>query len=443
MAASPQQCHVRLLEELPPELLGKIVDFCAEDIFNRFAHDVAQGRTTLLSLSVMNKYLRNVTARRLFERLYFRDDPDSPGDEILQSIRRFRAAPELWPHVRVVILRLNRLKWLGPDRTALTEPYHYLIIPELFELLASMPNITDLYIHLNGEQGARCIQGAQSAKHWSSAAKELNIRSLTVSLDSWKESTRRFESPRYDFDFLRIFPKLESFCFDGSSQDFPIRYLLGESHYCPPTQPALKQLRIIKTSSDPRTDFDAQMWTDWEPESLDILGKITPNLEHLSLLGELNFPVSSFLRRLGKIPSLKYVDVSDEQSLKVYWDWSASVQGKDTLGKRIPVPACQRLSYIFDLTEHDPLNENREMIAKGTFARCAQLRRICFVRSFFGQVFLRGYHEAVADSSGHIYFELNGAELDDIPKAWHHGVPQTSLLPFPGFTPWEGIDEFE
>ncbi|KAK7704100.1 hypothetical protein SLS64_008658 [Diaporthe eres] len=227
MATTPQQRHVVLLDDLPPELLREIVDLCADDM--------TTGRATLLSLSVMNKYIRSVTTSRLFERICFRDGPESPGDEILHSIRRFKAAPEF----------------------------------------------------------------------------------------SW----------------------------------------------------------------------------------------------------------------LGGLLKLKYLDITDEQTMDEYHERLKFIMST------LPRQHNCRLNFIKYLARNHALNEDRSELARETFDRCAQLRRICFVRSTVGEVYLRGYPGAVADSTGYISRDIRDADMDEIPKAWHHGVPQTGLLPFPGFTPWEGIDE--
>lgn len=80
ITAAYQKLHIVLLDDLPPELLREIVGLCADDVYT--------GRATLLSLSVMNRYLRSATASRLFERIYLRDEPESLGDEILHNLRR-------------------------------------------------------------------------------------------------------------------------------------------------------------------------------------------------------------------------------------------------------------------------------------------------------------------------------------------------------------------
>ncbi|KAG6362730.1 hypothetical protein INS49_007823 [Diaporthe citri] len=344
MAAAAQQSQVTLLENLPPEILRGIVEICADD--------VSVGRATLLSLSVMNKYLRNVTASRLLQRIRFRDGPESPGDEILHSIRRFMAAPEVWCHARSISLYLNRLKYLSVGDDRLAEPYHYLILPELFEALAKMQEVTELYMHMDAADEAVCT----------------------------------------------LMP--------------------GDFHH-PYVVPNMTQLRIYQTCSDPRQAFKPNDWWHSEISSLDLPDR-TPELEYLSL---------------------KYVDVTDGQAMKECQKVPENSRERlNTLRKRLPVLPSERLKYIKDLSRNHPLNEDRSKLARKTFDRCAQLRRICFVRSSVGEVYVRGYPGAVADSTGYISHEIHDADMDDIPKAWHHGVPQTGVLPFPGFTPWEGVD---
>lgn len=426
MAATPKQRHVVLLDDLPPELLRQVVDLCADDI--------SAGRATLLSLSVMNKYLRSVTASRLFERVRFRDSPESPGDEILHSIRRFKAAPELSCHTRTVSLYLNRLKFVGPQPFTLTRPYHYLVFPELVDTLVKLPATTELYISLGGEQGVRCLDGLEAAVCWCLAGRKLNIRSLTVSLTSlesnWFDERLVFENA-----FLRALPQLETFCYQGAHLRPTQMILSPQCCSGPTTAPNLAQVRVYKTCSDPRSRFWSFVWTKDDFEQLSLV-QITPNLEYLSILGELGgFLVSHILIVLEVLPKLKYLDITDEQAMDGYYE------GREFMKSTLPRQYSSRLNYIKDLARNHPLNEDRSALARRTFDRCAQLQRICFVRSSVGEVYLRGYPGAVADSTGYISHEIHDADMDDIPKAWRHGVPQTGLLPFPGFTPWEGIDE--
>lgn len=163
----------------------------------------------------MNKYLRNVTASRLFERICFRDGPESPGDEILHSIRRFKAAPEFRRHTRTVSLYLNRPQYPGPDYRTHTQPYHYLVLPELVDALFQMPAATELYIRLGGVQGARCLDGLRSAVNWGSAGRTLNIRSFTVSPDHLEDRLFLHGQQNFQYEFLDIFPQLETFCYEG------------------------------------------------------------------------------------------------------------------------------------------------------------------------------------------------------------------------------------
>lgn len=146
------------LTDLPPEILGIIID--------RSAADLTHGRATLLGLSMMSRYIRSVTKPRLFQRIFFRDKPHSPGDEILHSIRRFMADPELCHHARAVNLCLTRVKCLSQHHAASSEPYHYLILPELMQALAEMPDATTLSIRIDGAQGMICMEGLDAAVRW-------------------------------------------------------------------------------------------------------------------------------------------------------------------------------------------------------------------------------------------------------------------------------------
>lgn len=423
MAASSQQGQAVLLEDLPPELLGKIVDLCADDM--------TVGRTTLLSLSVMNKYLRNVTAPRLFERICFRDGPESPGDEILHSIRRFKASPELGRHTRAVSLYLNRLKFLGEWPHTLSQPYHYLVLPEFVNFLVAMPGATELYIRLGGGQGAKCLDGLHAVVHWCSAGRKLNIRSLTVSTENLEDVTFWDCQECFEYGFLGTFSQVEAFCYDGGSvTEEQVTWPEAWSGSIT-TAPNLTRLRMYQARSDPRTDFRASGW--YESRFLGLnLCELTPELEYLSVLGELeDFPVWQILNECTKIPKLKYLDITDEQRIDLMREWDSV----------LAMEPSDRLACIKYLARIHLMNEDRSKLARETFNQCTNLRRICFVRSCIGEVYLRGYPEAVADSTGYVSPDINDADLIEIPERWLHGVPQTDLVPFPGFTPWEGIEE--
>ena len=73
--AVPQMYQPKLLEDLPAELLDKIFEPLADD------NDSTDGRRTLFSLTVMNKYLRRVTKPGLFKHIRFHDLAASLGDE--------------------------------------------------------------------------------------------------------------------------------------------------------------------------------------------------------------------------------------------------------------------------------------------------------------------------------------------------------------------------
>lgn len=427
MAANFLPSQATLLEHLPPKVILKITHFCADD--------AVVGRKTLLSLSVMNKYLRNVTISRLFQRICFRDSPESQGDEIFHSIRRFMAAPQLWFQARTLGLYLRRRNCLGADHAVPTEPYHPLLLPELVGALVRMPEVTELYIHTDGTQGRNCLQGLQAAVRWGVAGRQLNIRSLTVSPDNWKRCGCECEQPDSDHEinFLAALPQLKSFCFEATVQCGP-QSILNASFIHRTTASNLTQLRLYRSCSDPRSGFETNAWRDFVFSEMK-LSEVTPNLEYLSILGELRiFPVSRLMGKLAKLPQLKYVDVTDEQ-MNTCGSHDHIRFALNTSQQRCP----SRLTYIEQLARTHPLNEYRPEVASQTFEECPQLRRICFVRSMVGEVYLRGYYDAVADSTGYISPEVKDADLADIPGKWRHGVPQMGLMPFPTFTPWDGF----
>lgn len=429
MAATIQQRHFVLLDDLTPELLRKIVDLCADD--------TCVGQATLLGLSVMNKYLRSVTAARLFERICFRDGPASPGDEIIHSIRSFKTAPELWTHARTASLYLNRLDCLKEDPTAPPEPYHYFILPEFVQALLKMPKVTELYIHADHELGRNCLRGLKAAVHWCLPGSDLNIRSLTVKPDSLEYFGCQYEEQPYDIEVIREVPQLKAFCVEVLQMSTLLPTLMAFRSPDPPIGLNLTQLRVYKTCSDPRSGFSQRSWLYLEFQEMK-LENITPQLECLSFLGELDdFPVSLILTQLHKLPKLKYLDITDEQIMDDYFARMQFIKATQ------PRQGSDRLNYIKYLARNHTLNEDRSKISGKTFSQNAQLRRICFVRSCVGEVYLRGYPDVVADSTGFVSSEVNGDDLSDIPQRWHHGVPQTGLIPFPGFTPWEGIEEVE
>lgn len=435
MAAIPQQSQATLLEHLGPKLLRKIVNLCADD--------AAVGKVTLLSLSVMSKYLRSVTTTRLFQRICFRDSPESSGDEILHSIRRFVTAPELWFHARTLSLYLRRRNCLGANHARPTEPYHYLLLPELIGALIKMPEITELYIHMDGKQGRRCLQGLRAAVLWGATGRQLNIRSLTVSPDNYAGLNCQCEQPLADsdheIDFLAAFPQLKAFCFEATASSW-LQSTLNAAYFHPTIASNLKQLRLYRTCSDPRSGFRPNSWSLLEFSDLN-LSEVAPELEYLSILGELRFfPVSHLLDQLSTIPKLKYVDITDEQMKDDYHGSTAYPRAAlDTPPQNPHMQRSRRLAYIEHLAQNHSLNEFRPELASQTFEDCPQLRRICFVRCLVGEIYLRGYCDSVADSTGYISPEIKDADLADIPGEWRHGVPQTGLMPFPGFTPWEGF----
>ncbi|KAH8788224.1 hypothetical protein F5883DRAFT_657867 [Diaporthe sp. PMI_573] len=415
--AISQQNQVTLLEDLPPELLYKIFELCA--------NDGAHGRVTLICLSVMNKYFRNVTTSRLFKHIRFHDLPESPGDEILHSIRRFMATPELLSHARTVSLYLNRDTRLGSDQAALTEPYHYLILPEFVEALVKMPDVTELYIGIGGWQARRCLQGLQAAVHPCSA--DLNITALTVSFNARETFSHPHSQPYDNVDFLEALPHLKAFCFQGTPRYAYYGTFTAAFSFHSTIASNLTQLRICKTCLDSQFASGYGGWGKYEVAYLG-LSTVTPELEHLSILGGLEgVRVSCLLEQIvqTRLERLKYVDITDEQMM----------------GDRRPILRGSHLSDVEHRARNHPDNENRSELARQTFHRIPQLRRICFVRCRVGEVYLRGYEDAVADSTGYISPEINDADLVDIPGGWRHGVPQTSCLPFPGFTRvWESAD---
>lgn len=433
MAANFQPSQATLLEHLPPKVLLKITHFCADD--------AVVGRKTLLRLSVMNKYLRNVTISRLFQRICFRDSPESQGDEIFHSLRRFMAAPQLWFHARTLGLYLRRRNCLGADHAVPTEPYHPLLLPELVGALVRMPEVTELYIHMDGTQGRNCMQGLQAAVHWGVAGRQLNIRSLTVSPDNWTGYSCECEQPDSDHEipFLAALPQLKSFCFEGTVKCAP-QSILNASFIHQTIASNLTQLRLYRSCSDPRSGFEANAWRDFEFSDM-YLSEVTPNLEYLSILGELRlFPVSRLLWKLTQLPKLKYIDITDEQMKDDYHGSMEYLRAAlETPPQTRPPYHSARLTYIEHLARNHTLNEYRPELANQTFEQCPQLRRICFVRSMVGEVYLRGYYDAVADSTGYISPEVKDADLADIPGEWRHGVPQMGLMPFPTFTPWDGF----
>lgn len=393
--ANPRHSQSRPLEHLPPELLHRILDHCGDDFYH--------GRKALIDLSVMNRYLRNVATSRVFKHICFHDHAQSPGDEILHSIRRFMANPDLMWHARTVGLYLNRAD-------SLEKPYHYLVLPELVEALVTMTDVSELYIHSEGTHGRNCLQGLEAAVHWCTGARELNIRSLTVSHRSCVSFPYAFDDIAYHLiDFLAAFPQLKALCFPGRHRFQPI------------IASNVTHLRLFKTCSS--TLGSLRHSYGWG--SSDILqlrlSQVMPNLEHLSVLGDLRgFPVSRLIEHIIDIPKLEYVDVTDEQTTQENYEY----------------PAHWVLGDVVRHTRNHPMNEDRSELARQTFDRCAQLRRICFVRCAVGEVYLRGYRDAVADSTGYISREITDTDLGHIPGAWCQGVPQTSLFTFPSYNPW-------
>lgn len=143
------------------------------------------------------------------------------------------------------------------------------------------------------------------------------------------------------------------------------------------------------------------------------------------------FPVSQLLDQITTIPKLKYLDITDEQMD----DYEGSLKYLRAVSN---TPPLSRSTY-FPYSSNHRLNQCRSALAVQTFDRCPQLRRICFVRNLVGEVYLRGCDEAVADSLGNISEEVEDADLTELPKSWRYGVPQTGLIPFPSFNPWEGF----
>lgn len=437
MAASSQQSQATLLEHLQPKVLRKIVQLCADD--------VAVGRATLLSLSVMNKYLRSVTVSRLFQRVRFRDSPESPGDEVLHSIRRFVAAPELWFHARTLSLYLKRRNCLGADHATLTEPYHSLLLPELVAALVKMPKITELFIQTDGTQGRKCLDGLQAAVRWGTAEGELNIRSLSIVPDNWSGYECQCEEPQSDrpVNFLAAFPKLKTFCFVATEGSDP-QYIWNPVYsFHTPIASNLTQLRLYRSCSDPTrgSGFQPNAWRLFEFSAFK-LSEFMPQLEYLSILGELRaFPVWKLLNELPELPKLKYIDLTDEQMKDDYHGSLGYLRAAlETPPHKLPLQRSARLTYIEHLAHNHPLNQPRGDLAIQMFNYFPRLRRVCFVRSLVGEVYLRHYRRAVADSTGYISDKIKDADLAEIPKSWRYGVPQTDSMPFPSFTPWEGFE---
>lgn len=438
MAASSQQSQATLLEHLQPKVLRKIVQICADD--------VAVGRATLLSLSVMNKYLRSVAVPRLFQRVRFRDNPESPGDEILHSIRRFVAAPELWFHARTLSLYLKRRNCLGADHATVTDPYHSLLLPELVAALVKMPKLTELLIQTDGTQGRKCVEGLQAAVRWGTAEGELNIKSLTIIPDTWSGYECQCEQPDSDhpLDFFAAFPKLKIFCFVATEGSWPQHTLNAGCYYHPTIASNLTQLRLYRSCSDPTRDtgFQPNAWRLSEISEFPNLSIIMPHLEYLSILGELRvFPVWRLLDELPKLPELKYIDITDEQMKDDYHGSLDYVRAAfETPRHKLPLERSARLTYIEHLARNHPLNQSRKTLAYQMFDYFPRLRRVCFVRFLVGELYLRHYNHAVADSTGYISDKIKDTDLAELPKSWRYGVPQTDLMPFPSFTPWEGFE---
>lgn len=435
MAANSQQ--TTFLEHLAPELLQNIVHRCADD--------VVAGRATLLSLSVMNKYLRNVTVSRLFQRVCFRDSPESSGDEILHSIRRFVAASELWFHARTLCLYLKRRNCLGADHATLTEPYHSLLLPELVAALIKMPRITELFIQMDGTQGRKCLEGLQAAVRWGTARGELNIRSLSIVPDNWSGYECQCEQPDSDraLNFLAAFPKLKAFCFVATVESWPQSIWNAAHSFHPTIASNLTQLRLYRSCSDPTrgSGFQPNAWRLFEFSEFD-LSELMPQLEYLSILGELRvFAVWRLVDELATLTKLKYIDITDEQ-MKDDYDGSLEYlrAALEYPPHKLPLQRSARLTYIEHLARNHPLNQCRDVLAVQMFNYFPRLRRICFVRSLVGKVYLRGYCRAVADSKGYISDKIKDADLAEIPESWRYGVPQTGSLPFPSFTPWDGFE---
>lgn len=384
------------LTNLPPELLGIIVDRCAADLTN--------DRAALLSLSTTNTYIRSVTKPRLFERIFFRDNPHSSGDEVLHSIRRFMAAPELRRHARTVSLCLARVKCLGQDHAASSEPYHYLVLPELVQALAEMPGVAELSIRIDGAQGMICLEGLHAAVRWSTSGQQLNIRSLTVSPYTWTASQcvcDEVHNARNNqtIDFLSVFPQITALSFErlGRYPDTSIWCARNRDHRTIASN--LTHLSLYKPVSGPGLGLH-EAWEENLPRDVNF-AELTPQLEHLSILGHLRrFPVWLLMKRFARIPKLRYIDITDEQ-----------------------------------VTEDPSMPHDRSSSADKTFESNAQLRRIIFVRKGVGEVYFRGYWLPVADSTGYISEDVSDADLAEIPSVWWHGVPQSSLTPFPSFTP--------
>lgn len=282
---------------------------------------------------------------------------------------------------------------------------------------------------MDGKQGRRCLEGLQAAVRW--AEGELSIRSLTVSPDSWTGYECECEHPYEAVDFLAALPKLETFCFEATQDSWAKSALDAGDPLHTTIASNLTQLRLYKSRSDPRLDFAWNEWRDFEFSEFD-LSELTPQLEYLSILGELRmFPVSQLLDQITTIPKLKYLDITDEQMD----DYEGSLKYLRAVSN---TPPLSRSTY-FPYSSNHRLNQCRSALAVQTFDRCPQLRRICFVRNLVGEVYLRGCDEAVADSLGNISEETDDADLTELPKSWRYGVPQTGLIPFPSFNPWEGF----
>lgn len=204
----------------------------------------------------------------------------------------------------------------------------------------------------------------------------------------------------HTFDFFSVFPHLTALYFEGL-EDYPDKSIWYTGHRNHRTIASnLTHLRLYKAISDPRAVIQGAYWEKNSFSGVDF-ARLTPQLEHLSILGHLGrFSVSDLLNRLTEIPNLKYLDITD---------------GQKSGGLQIP---------------HD-----RSPSAHEIFKARAHLRRIVFVRKGVGEVFLRGYWLPVAESTGYVSEDISDADLGMIPSVWWHSVPQTGLTPFPSFTP--------
>jgi hypothetical protein len=219
LMAVPPQKKVKLLKNLPPEILHRIFSHCTDD--------VALGRKALLSLSAMNKYFRRAATAQLFKHNRFCDLQGSAADEILDSIRAFMATPKLSRHARTVSLYLNRETHVwGTDDTEFTEPYHHLVLSEFVKALAKILAVAELYIEVvrGSWQGRRCLEWLKAAVDGCSGDPKItafivraNPRETLNFTCNWVPYSSYTTWEVYNSPVsLETFPHLTSFSFEGT-----------------------------------------------------------------------------------------------------------------------------------------------------------------------------------------------------------------------------------